>query len=153
MFLLILLEEGGIQLVPDGTLIIHVLAIVLMVFVLNATLFKPINKVLEAREKRGKGRFDEAGEILRRVQGKLGAYENGLRAARSEAYQLLETEHARARTEREGKVALVRQELANSTSAEKQELSRQAEAARKALQANAQQFAHEVGTRILGRTV
>ncbi|MDX6611774.1 MAG: synthase [Blastocatellia bacterium] len=153
MFLLILLEEGGIQLVPDGTLIIHVLAIVIMVFLLNATLFKPINEVLEAREKRGKGRFDEAGEILERVTGKLSAYESGLRAARSEAYQLLESEHAAARAEREGKVASVRQELADSTSAEKQELARQAEAARKALEANAQQFAHEVGTRILGRTV
>jgi F-type H+-transporting ATPase subunit b len=147
------LAEGGIQLVPDGTLIIHVIAIVIMVYVLNATLFKPVNKVLEAREKRGKGRFDEAGEILKRVESKLAAYEAGLRAARTEAYQLLEAEHATARAERQGKLSKVRQELGDSTGAQKQDLARQADEARKVLQANARQFAHEVGTRILGRTI
>ena len=56
-------SENSIQLVPDGTLLIHVAAIVVLVFVLNATLFKPVNRLLAAREKRGKGRFAEAGEI------------------------------------------------------------------------------------------
>ena len=41
--------ENSIQLVPDGTLILHVLIIVLMVWILNATLYKPINRILEAR--------------------------------------------------------------------------------------------------------
>jgi len=36
------LAENSIQLVPDGTLILHVLIILVMVYVLNATLFKPI---------------------------------------------------------------------------------------------------------------
>ena len=44
--------ENSIQLVPDGTLILHVIIILVMVFVLNATLYKPINRILEAREKR-----------------------------------------------------------------------------------------------------
>jgi F-type H+-transporting ATPase subunit b len=145
--------EGGIQLIPDGTLIVHVIAIVVMVGILNATLFKPINKVLEARERRGKGRLGEAGDILTRVESQLAAYESGLRSARSEAYQLLETEHAAARAKREGKLAEVRDELTEATSKQKQELARQSEEARKSLQANAQELAHEVGTRILGRRI
>jgi F0F1-type ATP synthase membrane subunit b/b' len=44
--------ENSIQLVPDGTLILHVIIILVMVYVLNATLYKPINKILESREKR-----------------------------------------------------------------------------------------------------
>ena len=152
MFLLAF-AEGGIQLVPDGTLIVHVIAIVIMVFVLNATLFKPINKILEARERRGKGRLGEAGEILNRVESKLAAYEANLRAARSEAYQLLESEHAQARTTREQKLAGVRQELSDSTARQKEELARQSEAAKKTLAADARQFAHEVGSRILGRSI
>jgi F-type H+-transporting ATPase subunit b len=145
--------EGGIQLIPDGTLIVHVIAIVVMVGILNATLFKPINKVLEARERRGKGRLGEAGDILTRVESQLAAYESGLRGARSEAYQLLEAEHATARAKREAKLAEVRDELTKSTSKQKQELARQSEEARKSLQANAQELAHEVGTRILGRRI
>jgi len=147
------LAEGGIQLVPDGTLVVHVIAIVIMVFVLNATLFKPVNKILAAREKRGKGRLGEAGEILSRVDSKLGAYESGLRAARAEAYQLLEAEHVAARAAREAKLAGVRQEVADSTAKQKQDLAQQAKAARAMLHDNARQFAHEVGSRILGRSV
>ena len=57
--------ENSIQLVPDGTLILHVLIILVMVYVLNATLYKPINRILEAREKQTKGRLTEAQEILK----------------------------------------------------------------------------------------
>ena len=59
--------ENSIQLVPDGTLFLHVLIILVMVYVLNATLFKPINRILEAREKRTRGRLTEAEEILSNV--------------------------------------------------------------------------------------
>src|SRR5947208_13696459 len=78
--------ENSIQLVPDGTLLLHVLIILVMVYVLNATLLKPINRILEARDRRTKGRLSEAEEILRDVSEKLTAYERALRQARGEAY-------------------------------------------------------------------
>src|SRR5207244_13444608 len=55
--------ENSIQLVPDGTLILHIVIILVMVYVLNATLYKPINQILESREKRTRGRLTEAQEI------------------------------------------------------------------------------------------
>ena len=60
--------ENSIQLVPDGTLILHVIIILVMVWILNKTLYKPINRILEAREKRTRGRMSEAQEILTRRQ-------------------------------------------------------------------------------------
>ncbi len=60
--------ENSIQLVPDGTLFLHIAIILLMVFVLNQTLFKPINRILEERERRTRGRSGEAREILQRVE-------------------------------------------------------------------------------------
>ena len=38
------LAEGSIQLVPEGTVFFHIAVIILMVYVLNATLFRPINR-------------------------------------------------------------------------------------------------------------
>ena len=64
------LAENSIQLVPDGTLILHVIIILVMVYVLNATLFKPINQILESREKRTRGRLSEAQEVMKSVNGK-----------------------------------------------------------------------------------
>ena len=40
-----ILAETSIQLVPDGTLLLHLLMVAIMVFVLNRTLLKPINQI------------------------------------------------------------------------------------------------------------
>ena len=86
--------ENSIQLVPDGTLILHVLIILFMVLVLNQTLFKPINRILQARDERTKGRLSEAQQILKNVSEQLTQYERELRRARGEAYALSESERA-----------------------------------------------------------
>src|SRR5215510_6264631 len=91
--------ENSIQLVPDGTLILHVLIILVMVYVLNATLLKPINRILAERDKRTKGRLSEAQQILRDVSEKLSEYERTLRHARGQAYAFAEQERAEAMQE------------------------------------------------------
>src|ERR1700757_3789194 len=93
------LAENSIQLVPDGTLILHVIIILVMVYVLNATLYKPINQILAAREKRTRGRMTEAQEIIQSVTDKIGEYERSLRRARAEAYAQTEAERAAAMKE------------------------------------------------------
>src|ERR1051326_941233 len=92
--------ENSIQLVPDGTLILHVIIILVMVFVLNATLYKPINRILEAREKRTRGRMSEAQEIMTDVSQKLANYERQLRQARTDAAPVAEQERTPAMQER-----------------------------------------------------
>jgi F-type H+-transporting ATPase subunit b len=145
--------ENSIQLVPDGTLLLHVLLILVMVYVLNATLFRPINRILEAREKRTQGRLTEAQEILANVSQKLAEYERALRAARTEAYALSEHERAAAIKDRQADLDEMRAQLATSTAAEKEAIKRQADAARTSLDADARHIAVEIGSRVLGRPV
>ena len=40
-----------VQLFPDGTIFIHIALTLIMIWVLNRTFFRPINRVLEPREK------------------------------------------------------------------------------------------------------
>ena len=145
--------ENSIQLVPDGTLLLHVLIILVMVYVLNATLFKPINRILEAREKRTRGRLSEAEEILRNVSEKLAEYERALRAARTEAYAFTEHERAGAMQDRQRKLDEMRAKLAASIALEKEAIQRQAEAARITLEAESRRIAIEIGTRVLSRPI
>ena len=145
--------ENSIQLVPDGTLLLHVLIILVMVYVLNATLFKPINRILEAREKRTRGRLTEAEEILRNVSEKLAEYERALRAARTEAYAFTEHERAGAMQDRQRKLDEMRAKLAASIALEKEAIQRQAEAARITLEAESRRIAVEIGTRVLSRPI
>lgn len=145
--------ENSIQLVPDGTLILHVIIILVMVWILNATLYKPINRILEAREKRTRGRMSEAQEILNDVTGKVSAYERQLRQARAESYAATEQERTAAMQERQQKLNKMRQELSESIAQEKQTIESQAAEARATLENESRQIAQEIGERVLNRPV
>lgn len=145
--------ENSIQLVPDGTLILHIIIILVMVFVLNATLFKPINRILEEREQRTRGRSTEAHDILRRVEEKLTHYEQTLRSTRAEGYHLLEQERAAAMQERQAQLTAVREEISRSVAEQKQAVHAQAEEARTTLNSEARRIAAEIGAQILHRPI
>jgi F-type H+-transporting ATPase subunit b len=145
--------ENSIQLVPDGSLILHIVIILVMVFVLNATLFKPINRILEEREKRTRGRSGEAQGILHRVEQKLTHYEHSLREARAEGYRLMEQQRAEAMSERQAKLNAVREEVNQLITEQKNIVRAQAEEARAALSSDSRRIAAEIGAQILERPI
>jgi F-type H+-transporting ATPase subunit b len=145
--------ENSIQLVPDGTLFLHIIIILLMVFILNATLFKPINRILEEREKRTRGRSGEAHEILQRVEEQVTKYELTLREARSEGYRLMEQERAQAVGERQERLSAVRDEMSRSVASEKEAIQNQVMEARASLNQEARRLAADIGSQILNRPI
>ena len=145
--------ENSIQLVPDGTLILHVLIILVMVYVLNATLFKPINQILAARDRRTRGRLSEAQEILKTVSEQLANYERQLRQARGEAYAFSESERGAAMQDRQRKLSEMRQQLSESIAQEKKAIERQADAARGTLETESRRLAREISARVLSRPI
>lgn len=143
----------SIQLVPDGTLFLHIAIILVMIFVLNRTLFKPINRILEERERRTRGRSSEAQDILQRVETSLSQYERSLREARGESYRLLEVQRAEAMRERQQKLGGVRAETEQLIEGEKEALKVQANDARSTLEGEARKMAASISSQILGRPV
>jgi F-type H+-transporting ATPase subunit b len=140
-------------LVPDGTIILHIVIILVMVFVLNATLFKPINRILEERERRTRGRSGEAKGIIQQVEEKLASYERSLREARSEGYRLMEQERTEAMRERQIRVDAVREEVNQLVGEEKSVIRAQAEEARATLMLDTGAMATEISAHILHRPV
>ena len=145
--------EDSIQLVPDGTMILHIILILLMVYLLNVTLFKPINQILASREKRTRGRLSEAEEITQNVNAKMSEYETSLRQARAEAYASTEAQRAEAMKVRQQKLNDARTELAASVAKEKETIQQQASEARQTLDVDARRLAAEIGGRVLKRPV
>jgi F-type H+-transporting ATPase subunit b len=144
---------SAIQLVPDGTLLFHLVVIAVMVALLNATLLKPINRILEDREKKTKGRLAEAQAILAGVTEKLQEYEARLREARAEGYALLEAQRLAVSRERERKVTEIKAEVADWLNGEKEKLTADAEQIRGKLKKDARSIAQEIAGRILSRRV
>ena len=150
---LLAFAENSIQLVPDGTLFLHILIILVMVFVLNATLFKPINRILEERERRTRGRSGEAHDILQRVEEKVSLYERTLRETRAAGYQLMEQERAVALSERQARINAVKDEIGRSVVEQKEAIHAQVEDARATLEQEARRIAAEIGSQILHRPI
>ena len=153
MIIIVALAENAIQLVPDGTLILHLLLLVGMVAILNRTLFRPINNVLEEREGQTRGRLAQAQRLSEVFESSLLQYERILREARTAAYLLIHTERAGALRLREEKMALVNEEIRSWIRKERAEIERQAEEARKALAIESSDSAMRIGSRVLHRPV
>jgi F-type H+-transporting ATPase subunit b len=147
------LAENPIQLVPDGTILLHIALILIMIGVLNATLFKPINKILKDRDKRTRGRSGEASDILLKVDERLTHYENTLREARTQGYHLLEQTRAEAMNARQAKLDLVREEVNGLIRGQKDAIQKQAEDARANLGKEARTLAARISSQILRRPV
>ena len=147
MFLLVFADS--IQLFPDGTLFIHIALILLMIWVLNRTFFRPINRIIESREKHKGGHGSEAEAILRDVSEKQAKYNRELLAARSEGYELIEKERAAAITSRQEKIAVAKSETAQTVASEKQQVQNQAAEAKAIIGKEAVAMADSIASNIL----
>lgn len=145
------LAESSIQLVPDGTLLLHLLVIGIMVAVLNRTLLKPINRILKEREELLSGRMSEAATLRATREEKLRAYETALREARSEGYHLLEREKSEALREREVRLSRVRDDMAKLVALKLEDTRTQEEQARRELETKATELSGIIGSQVLRR--
>jgi F-type H+-transporting ATPase subunit b len=150
---LLAFSGGAIQLVPDGTLLFHMVLIVVMVGLLNATLLKPINRVLEERERRTKGRAGEARDVLDSVDEKMREYQVRLREARGSGYRLLEELRSAASKERAQKVSNVKEEVTKWRDEETRKLEGAGADVKDQLSKDVRKRATEIGAQILGRPV
>jgi len=151
--ILFALAGGAIQLVPDGTILFHLALIVVMVALLNATLLKPLNRVLEERDRQTKGRAGEARTALAQVEERMQEYERKLREARGAGYALLDRERTAASQERERRISGIKAEVGEQRSIEKEKLKSAETNVKASLAADAQQRASEISSRILGRRI
>lgn len=147
MFLL----EASIQLVPDATLLLHLALILIMVFVLNRTLLKPINQILAEREKQISGRLSEASALKAETEEKLSKYNETLHEARTDGYRLLEKERAEALKQKDEKLRVYRDEMSKNIAQQVEATRKQEEAVRAELETQAASISDLITSRILRR--
>ncbi len=134
---------------PDGTLFIHIALILIMIWVLNRTLFRPVNRIIEAREKNKGGHSSEAQEILKNVSEKQSRIEAAMLEARSEGYELIERERAQAVIARQEKIGEVKQDVEQTAARENKELDKQTREAHATIAAEAERMAERISSSIL----
>jgi F-type H+-transporting ATPase subunit b len=147
------LALAGNVLALDGSFLFIFISIFLLIFILNRTLFKPINQVLDERERLGVGRLAEAKRMLGQYEERVNRYEEQLRAARSEAYQQQETQRREALSARQEKITQVKAEAVRQVATARDEIAGQTEKARDTLEKEARLMAYTISSQILHRQV
>ena len=147
MFFLAFAES--IQLFPDGTIFLHIALILAMIYVLNRTFFRPINRVIESREKQKGGQGTEAENILRDAGDKESKYNKAVLDARSRGYELIEKEHSAAVASREQALSATKAELSSQMETERSAIGKQASEVRLSIATEAEQIANKIASNIL----
>lgn len=143
------LLAASIQLFPDATIFVHIAIILLMIWILNRTLFRPINRVLESREKSTGGHSGEAAELMSQVGEKETRYNKELQDTRLQGYDTIEKEQKKAVAARQKKIDEAKAQSAADMDAGKAEIEQQSAAARKDIDAEAEKLAESIAAGIL----
>src|SRR5262249_431281 len=122
-------------------------------FVLNRLLFRPIGHVLDEREAITDGASKEARAASQRYNSKLAEYEEAIRRARVEGYQLVEQKRGLALQTRQKIIDAAKQQAAQQIGKAKSEIAQQAANARRDLGTEARNISVQVSSAVLGRTV
>jgi F-type H+-transporting ATPase subunit b len=146
-----ILAETSIQLVPDATLLLHLLFVVVMVFVLNRTLLRPINQILAERERQVEGRLKEAEALAAESQEKLNRYQSVLRDARTDGYKLLEKERAAGLKEKEEKLRQYREQMSKEVAAQVENTRMQEQIVKRELESQAAAMGSLISSQVLRR--
>jgi len=147
--MILLAFAESIQLVPDGTLLIHIAMILVMIWVLNRTFFRPINRIIESRDKKKGGRSTEAEGILKDVTAKKSEYTEGLLEARNEGYELIEKGRKEAIAKKASQVEAAKLETAQFVESENAELDKQIAEAENLISDEAKKMADQISSNIL----
>lgn len=148
MVLLALAEGTKVDLIPDGTVFIHIALILVMIYVLNHTFFKPINRILQARDK-SKGGLSEADQLLSDVAEKEARYNEAIRDARSTGYNVIEETRSSALAKKSEEVGAAKTEVETKVAADTAALLQQTADARAAIAAEAEKMADKISATIL----
>jgi F-type H+-transporting ATPase subunit b len=138
-----------IQLFPDGTIFIHIALILVMIWVLNRTFYKPINRIIASREKSKGGRSSEAVGILQQVDEIEARYTKEMLDARSSGYELIEKEHIEAIAARDKQIAESKAQINEEFDANRANLEKRTADVHSTIGAEAEKIAEQITTSIL----
>jgi len=126
---------------------------VLLIFVLNAILYKPIMKVIDARKKRVDESKEKVGSFDDLIEQKVADYEETLRQARVDAMN--QREEIKNEGVEAGKKILAdtRDEVTAMIQDFRAKIAAEKEQARQTLQERTQEIAREISEKVLGRSV
>jgi F-type H+-transporting ATPase subunit b len=140
-----------ITVIPDISLVYQMINFLVLLFVLNLVLYKPIRNVLLER----KAKIERMQNGAEKAQSDLvageDAYNNGLKQARSKGLKSKEAFIEEASKEEKEIIDRINKKAQANFAEIKKQVAQETEQARKALEAEVDVYAKAIGEKILGR--
>ena len=144
---------GGITVIPDWTLFVQIANFLLIVWVLNIVLFKPIRNILIQRKEKITSLEQNVETSDNEAKGKNEAFDSGIRDARAKGLSEKNALLNEAADEEREIVDKINQKAQADLAEVREKIAKDAEAVRASLQKEIDTFANAIGEKILGRAV
>jgi F-type H+-transporting ATPase subunit b len=139
--------------IPDWTLLVQMANFILLIFILNAVLYKPIRKILLERKKKIAGMEQAVASAQEGAAESQQAFKVKMSEAKMKGHQEKEALKEAARAEERKLVAEISEMAAKDLEAVRAQIAKQAQEAKKKLQGEIETFSASIAEKILGRAV
>ena len=140
-----------ITVIPDISLVYQMINFLVLLFVLNLVLYKPIRNVLLERKAKIEGMQEGAQKASNDLVAGEDAYKDGLKQARSKGLKEKETFIEKASQEEKEIIDRINKKAQTNLADIKKQVTEETEQARKALEGEVEAYAKAIGEKILGR--
>jgi len=140
-----------ITVIPDISFVYQMINFLVLLFVLNLVLYKPIRKVLLERKAKIQGMQVGAEKAADDLVAGEDAYKNGLKQARSEGLKEKEVFIEAASKEESEIIDRINKKAQANLAEIKKQVADETEQARKSLEGEVEAYAKAIGEKILGR--
>jgi F-type H+-transporting ATPase subunit b len=146
-------DEVKIMVSIDYTFFIQLANFVLLIFILNALLYKPIMGVIERRKEQMEKSDEEVSRLRQDVERKLAEYEEQVRLAKIEAMEQRNAIVKEGADQAKGIIDAVRSEIPALMEQFNARMGREVEAGRAVLRSQSQKISLEIAEKVLGRSI
>jgi len=137
----------------DITLFIQIINMIVLMFLLNGVLYKPVKKILKERSEKLQGMQGEISKFEKSAKLRQEEVDAKMAKASGKAKAALDSARAGAQASGDEKLAAIKAEADSAKDATLADVKAQIESARTSLQSNLDEFASEMASKILGRSL
>ncbi|MCK5192956.1 MAG: ATP synthase F0 subunit B [Desulfobulbaceae bacterium] len=146
-------SSGGITVIPDESVFIQIVNFLLIIWILNLVLYKPIRNILIQRKEKIAGLDQNIETINRDAKEKDDAFASGIKEARSKGLKEKEALLQEGAGEEREIIEKINQKAQADLAEMREKIAKDAEDVRTSLQKEIDAFANAIGEKILGRAV
>jgi len=137
----------------DYTFLIQIVNFLLMIFILNVLLYKPVMSILEKRKEQIEGSEREIRELNLTIEQKEARYEEKLRLAKNDALEQKKEIVKGGADAAKGILDAARSEIPKMVEQFEGKVSKEVEEARRILREQSEHIAMEIAEKVMGRSI